>query len=75
LIASFQEAVDSLPGKMKKVFVQCKLEGKKQKMVADEMGISLKMVEKQIAKAKKQIRDQLLKKYPAMVVLIVMLLG
>lgn len=75
LIASFQEAVDSLPEKMKAVFVQCKLEGRKQKEVAEEMGVSLKMVEKQIAKAKKQIRDQLLKKYPAMVVLIVILLG
>jgi len=75
LIASFQEAVDSLPKKMKAVFVQCKLEGRKQKEVAEEMGISIKMVEKQIAKAKIHIREQLFKKYPAMVVLIAMLLG
>ncbi len=74
LIASFQEAVDSLPGKMKKVFVQCKLEGRKQKEVAEEMGISLKMVEKQIAKAKNQIRKQLIKEYPALAALIAMLL-
>lgn len=75
LIQSFQESVDELPAKMKEVFVKCKLEGKKQKDVAEELGISIKMVEKQISKAKKQIREQLLKKYPALVVLIAMLLG
>lgn len=75
LIVSFQEAVNKLPDKMKMVFVKCKLEGLKQTEVADELGISIKMVEKQISKAKKQIREQLLKKYPALVVLIAMLLG
>lgn len=75
LILSFREAVNSLPDKMKTVFVQCKFEGKKQKDVAEELGISIKMVEKQISKAKKQIREQLLKKYPAMVVLIAILMG
>jgi RNA polymerase sigma-70 factor, ECF subfamily len=75
LIQTFQESVNEMPAKMKEVFVKCKLEGKKQKEVAEELGISIKMVEKQISKAKKQIREQLLKKYPAMVVLIAMLLG
>ncbi len=75
LIQSFQKSVNTLPAKMKEVFVKCKLEGKKQKEVAEELGISIKMVEKQIAKAKNHIREQLLKKYPAMIVLIVMLLG
>ena len=75
LIQTFQESVNELPPKMRDVFVKCKLEGKKQKEVAEELGISIKMVEKQIGKAKKQIREQLLKKYPAMVVLIAMLLG
>jgi RNA polymerase sigma-70 factor, ECF subfamily len=75
LIQTFQESVNELPAKMKEVFVKCKLEGKKQKDVAEELGISIKMVEKQISKAKKQIREQLLKKYPAIVVLISMLLG
>ena len=75
LIQTFQETINTLPAKMKEVFVKCKLEGKKQKDVAEELGISIKMVEKQISKAKKLIREQLLKKYPAMVVLIAMLLG
>ena len=51
LVESLKEAVDQLPPKMKKVFVLCKLEGKSQKEVANELGISLKMVEKHIAKA------------------------
>lgn len=75
LLVALKEAVNGLPAKMKEVFVKSKLEGKKQKEVAEELGISIKMVEKQISKAKKQIREQLLKKYPAMVVLITMLLG
>lgn len=60
---------------MHDVFVKCKLEGKKQKEVAKEIGISIKMVEKHIAKAKSHIREQLLKKYPALALLIAMLLG
>lgn len=75
LIQFFQESVNTLPEKMRVVFVKCKLEGKKQMEVAEELGISIKMVEKQISKAKKQIREQLLKKYPGLVVLIAILLG
>ena len=74
LIQSFQEAVNQLPEKMKAVFVQCKLEGKKQKEVADELGISLKMVEKHIAKAKLHIREKLGKQYPALLLIITLLL-
>ena len=74
LIQSFQEAVNQLPEKMKAVFVQCKLEGKKQKEVADELGISLKMVEKHIAKAKLHIREKLTNQYPALILIITLLL-
>lgn len=74
LLESLREAVDELPGKMKKVFVMCKLEGKKQKEVAEELGISLKMVEKHISKAKSQIRDKLIKQYPALMLIIILLL-
>lgn len=70
MIESFQKAVNELPEKMKAVFVQCKLEGKKQKDVAGEMGISIKMVEKHISKAKDHIREKLIKQYPALTILI-----
>jgi RNA polymerase sigma-70 factor, ECF subfamily len=74
LVVSFQEAVNQLPEKTRDVFVQCKLEGKKQKDVADHLGISLKMVEKHIAKAKVIIGNQLKQQYPSMALIIFMLL-
>jgi RNA polymerase sigma-70 factor (ECF subfamily) len=74
LIESIKTAVDNLPPKMKHVFTRCKIEGLKQTEVAHELGISLKMVEKQIFKAKKRIRGKLLEQYPALLVLIALLL-
>ncbi|NLO02982.1 MAG: RNA polymerase sigma-70 factor [Bacteroidales bacterium] len=75
LIESFQQAVDELPSKMKTVFIRCKLKGEKQKAVAEELGISQKMVEKHISKAKAHIHDKMLSLYPTMGVMIVLLLG
>lgn len=74
LIESFKTAVDELPDKMKAVFTLCKIDGKKQKEVSVELNISVKMVEKHIAKAKQQIREKLILQYPALLVLIAMLL-
>jgi len=74
LIESFQNAVEGLPVKMKEVFTKCKIEGRKQKEVAVELGISLKMVEKHISKAKQQIREKLIQQYPALIVLIALLI-
>jgi len=74
LINSFQQEVKKLPSKMKAVFMKCKIEGKKQKEVAEELGISLKMVEKHISKAKEHIRSKLLKQYPLLVALVLMLI-
>jgi len=74
LIHAFQHAVDELPDKMKTVFTLCKMEGKKQKEVAEELGISIKMVEKHISKAKQQIREKLIPQYPALIILITMLI-
>ena len=69
LIESFQKAVKELPDKMQKVFVKCKIEGKNQKETATDLGISIKMVEKHISKAKQIIRMKMLKHYPSMVIL------
>jgi len=74
LINSFQQEVKKLPSKMKAVFMKCKIEGKKQKEVAEELGISLKMVEKHISKAKEHVRSKLLKQYPLLVALVLMLI-
>ena len=70
LIQSFQQTVDTLPDKMKQVFIKCKIEGKKQQEVADELSISLKMVEKHIAKAIQHIRDKLIKRFPELIIVI-----
>ncbi|MCY1719338.1 RNA polymerase sigma-70 factor [Prolixibacteraceae bacterium Z1-6] len=74
LIESFKKAVIELPDKMKTVFTLCKIEGKKQKEVAEELGISIKMVEKHISKAKQQIREKLIQQYPALIILITLLM-
>jgi RNA polymerase sigma-70 factor, ECF subfamily len=74
LIESFQQAVDELPEKMKMVFTLCKIEGKNQKEVAENLGISIKMVEKHISGAKQHIREKLLKQYPALILLIALLM-
>lgn len=71
---SFRIAVDKLPEKMRYVFIKCKIEGNKQSLVAEELGISLKAVEKYISKAKGQIREKLLKQYPALALIIMMFL-
>ncbi len=73
LIESFQKAVNELPDKMKLVFTKCKIEGIKQKEVAEELGISLKMVEKHISKSKQQIRNKLANQYPLLIALITFL--
>ena len=73
LLASFQIAVEELPLKMKQVFTKCKIEGRGQKEVSKEMGISLKMVEKHISKAKLQICGKLIKLYPTLTLLVTLL--
>jgi len=75
LIEYLKIAVEELPDKMKTVFMKCKIEGKKQKDVADELGISVKMVEKHISKAKQQIREKLIDKYPALIPIIILFLS
>ncbi|MBN1986218.1 MAG: RNA polymerase sigma-70 factor [Prolixibacteraceae bacterium] len=73
MIESFQQAVEELPEKMKFIYKKCKIEGKKQKEVAEELGITVKAIEKHISKAKNQIRDKLLLQYPSLVLLITFL--
>ena len=73
MIESFQQAVEELPEKMKFIYKKCKIEGRKQKEVAEELGVTVKAIEKHIAKAKNQIRDKLLLQYPSLALLITFL--
>lgn len=74
LLESIHLSVDNLPEKRKIVFIKAKIEGKKNKQIAEEMGISVKAVEKNLHLAKEQIRQEMLLKYPLLAVIIVFLL-
>lgn len=74
LIAAMRESVENLPEKRKIVFVKAKIEGLKNKDIADELDISIKAVEKHLHQAKDQIRQELLLKFPLLAVLILIML-
>ena len=74
LIEAIRESVDNLPEKRKLVFIRAKIEGKKNKEVAEELGISVKAVEKHLHQAKEQIRTEMLKEFPLLSLLIAMIL-
>jgi len=74
LIEAIRESVDNLPEKRKLVFIKAKIEGKKNKEVAEELGISVKAVEKHLHQAKEQIRNEMLKEFPLLAILIMLIL-
>lgn len=74
LMLAIRESIDHLPEKRKLVFIKAKVEGRKNKEIADELAISVKAVEKHLHLAKEQIRQEVLLKYPLLSVLIAMLL-
>jgi len=74
LIEALRESVDQLPEKRKLIFIKTKIEGKKNKDVAEELGVSVKAVEKHLHQAKEQIRKEMLLKFPLLSVLIAIIL-
>ena len=74
LIEAIRNSVEKLPEKRQQVFVKAKIEGKKNKEVAEELGISVKAVEKHLHQAKEQIRKEMLEKFPLLSVLIAIIL-
>lgn len=65
------EAIDSLPEKCREIFIKSKIEGKKQKEIAEELDISLKTVENQMSIAYKKIRFQLRDYLPLLLFLLI----
>lgn len=57
--AVIQDAIDSLPEKCREIFIMSKLEGKKQKVIAEELNISIHTVESQMAIAYKKLKKAL----------------
>ncbi len=70
LAKELEVALNLLPEKCRKIFLLNKLEGKKQKEIAQELEVSLKTVEKHISIAKQKLREHLEKKFPALGILI-----
>ena len=53
------EALNKLPERCRQIFVMSKLEGKKQKQIAEELGLSVNTVEVQMGIAYKKLREEL----------------
>lgn len=75
LIEAIRLSVAKLPEKRRQVFIKAKIEGKKNREVAAEMGISVKAVEKHLHQAKEQIREEMLQKFPMLTILIALLVS
>ena len=63
------EAIDSLPEKCREIFIKSKIEGKKQKEIADELNVSVKTVENQMNIAYKKIKVRLKDYLPLLIFL------
>ena len=59
-----KKAINSLPDKCREIFLMSKIEGKKQKEIANELNISIKTVEAQISIAYKKLRIELKDFFP-----------
>ncbi|MDD4513978.1 RNA polymerase sigma-70 factor [Massilibacteroides sp.] len=54
-----ENALNTLPERCREIFIKSKIEGKKQREIAEELGISIKTVENQITIAYKKMREEL----------------
>jgi RNA polymerase sigma-70 factor (ECF subfamily) len=65
-----QNAIESLPEKCREIFVLNKIEGKKQKTIAQELNISINTVENQMAIAYKKLKEILKDHIPLLIFLL-----
>lgn len=66
-----QNAIESLPEKCRQIFILHKIEGKKQKDIAQELNISINTVENQMAIAYKKLKEILKDYLPLLIFLFV----
>jgi RNA polymerase sigma-70 factor (ECF subfamily) len=57
--AVIQKTIDTLPEKCREIFVMNKIEGKKQRKIAEELNLSIHTVESQMAIAYKKLKEAL----------------
>lgn len=62
------KALNALPERCREIFIKHKIEGRRQKSIAEELGISPKTVENQLTIAYKKLRVEL-KKYTTLILL------
>lgn len=67
--AILMNAINSLPDKCRIIFIKSKLEGKKQKEIAQELNITVNTVETQIGIAYKKLRVELKDYFPLLIFL------
>ena len=65
------QAIESLPEKCRKIFVMNKIEGIKQKTIAQELNVSINTVESQMAIAYKKLKEILKDHIPLLIFLLV----
>ncbi|MDD4192838.1 MAG: RNA polymerase sigma-70 factor [Mangrovibacterium sp.] len=70
LIEALKKAIDELPARKKEILIKSKILGLKQKEISEEMGISLKAVEKHLHEAKLELKQKLEKQFAAFSILI-----
>lgn len=54
-----KQAIDKLPKRCREIFILNKLQGKPQKTIAEELGVSVNTIESQMAIAYKKLRQEL----------------
>ena len=64
------KVIDSLPERCREIFLKSKIEGKKQKEIAEEMNISINTVETQMGIAYKKLRNELKDYFPLFIFLL-----
>lgn len=65
-----EKALNTLPERCREIFILSKLEGKKQKEVAEELNVSVKTIETQMTIAYKKLREELKKHLPLLLFLL-----
>lgn len=65
-----EKALESLPERCREIFVMSKIEGKKQKEIAEDLGVSVKTIECQMTIAYKKLREELKNYLPLLLFLL-----
>ncbi|OLA93731.1 MAG: RNA polymerase subunit sigma-70 [Candidatus Melainabacteria bacterium LEY3_CP_29_8] len=65
-----EKALDTLPERCREIFVMSKIEGKKQKEIAEELNVSVKTIESQMTIAYKKLREEMKNHLPLLLFLL-----